>query len=95
LGDFFDPIQAGIFHAKPLDLMILPKKSTFNRLKAKGKRQNPQEWACPPFNFAPDWLFLAGNLRRDSLKSSSSWRALRIRSGEPCQPLGDFTRLTP
>jgi len=42
LGDFFDPKQAGIFHAKPLDLMILPKKSTFNSLKVKGKRKSPQ-----------------------------------------------------
>jgi hypothetical protein len=41
LGDFLDPIKAGIFHSKLLDLMILPKKSTFNGLKAKYAKQNP------------------------------------------------------
>jgi hypothetical protein len=57
LGDFLDPIKAGIFHSKILDLMILPKKSIFNGLKAKGARQNPLAMACKSFNCALDLLF--------------------------------------
>jgi hypothetical protein len=54
LGDFFDPIKAGNFHSKALDLMILPKKSTFNRLSAKAARQNPLLFG--PFGFAQEPL---------------------------------------
>jgi hypothetical protein len=34
-------MKAGIFHTKSLDLMILPEKSNFNRIKAKGASENP------------------------------------------------------
>jgi len=57
LGDFLDPIKAGIFHSKLLDLMILPKKSTFNGLKAKCARQNPLAMGSFIFNSAFDLLF--------------------------------------
>jgi hypothetical protein len=35
-------MKAGIFHTKPLDLMILPEKSNFNRIKTKAAWENPR-----------------------------------------------------
>jgi hypothetical protein len=35
-------MKAGIFHTKTLDLMILPEKSNFNRIKAEGVWENRQ-----------------------------------------------------
>jgi len=35
-------MKAGIFHTKSLDLMILPEKSNFNRIKANAAWKNPR-----------------------------------------------------